>query len=305
MSCMCEMLVREDDALEESYAGGDSSTDSVPGGRGDIMAAAINTIDEIIESTSTEVVAEDPILAYVGRLSTTKLAHGRLVLEGVCTHCAHCGQGLTDAVSVERGIGPVCSKKGYFEEPKDADEMQAMISLAEFPEVCQFLVDHYRPKGVRGLCNGLVKLASLNRGNHTLHVACCDAVEALGYLRLSNLLRESISIIQLKDSEVHPGCLEVWVKKHAFKWAWITDIRKIPGNFHDRNLNRTIIPIKGADGKHRGGDFEGKRMGNRQMLWELMIRHYAGQCGKIVGKGGFKILPREHPTDTEDTSSGS
>ena len=63
-----------------------------------------------------------------GTISTTKLHHGTLIMSGVCEKCAHCGQPLTDSVSIERGIGPVCSNKGYKEEPKDADEIQAMIA---------------------------------------------------------------------------------------------------------------------------------------------------------------------------------
>jgi hypothetical protein len=276
---------------------------------GDMMVAAFDTQlsfnDQIITTTledptvSTDTAPADPVLDYVGKLTTQKAPHGRLILEGVCSHCAHCGMALTDSVSIERGIGPVCSKKGYLEDPQNSDEMQAMISLAEFPEVCTFLVEHYRPQGVRGLCNGLVRLASLNRGNYNLHVACCDAIECLGYIKLANLLRESICVIILKDSTVHPGCLEVWVKRHAYKWAWGRDSKNIPGSFFDRTLRRVIIPITDPTGSPKGGIFEGRRMSNRQMLWELMLRHYSGQCGKKIGQGGFKILPRERPADPQ------
>jgi hypothetical protein len=298
MSHMKDLILAEDAAFDEWRASADASPADVSGVGGNNMVATLATLiptgNEAVPATDP-VPVEDPVLAYVGKISLEKHPHGALILDGVCSHCAHCGMSLTDAVSIQRGIGPVCSKKGYHEDPQNADEMQAMISLAEFPEVCQFLVEHYRPQGVRGLCNGLVRLASLNRGNYDLHVACCDAIECLGYLSLSNLLRESISIIQLKDSEQKPGCLEVWVKKHAFKWAWANDLRKIPGQYVDRDLKRVIIPVKDSAGNVLYGTFEGRKMSNRQMLWELMLRHYQGFCGKIVGKGGFKILPKARP----------
>lgn len=266
------------------------------------MSFATNTAldmnNDPSNSTPAPLDQTDPVLEFVGKLSTEKRAHGALIFEGICTKCAHCGMPLTDAESVQRGIGPICSQKGYAEDPKDADEMQAMISLAEFPDVCTFLVENYRPQGVRGLVNGLVRLASLNRGKDDFHAACCDAISALGFARMANLLRESISVIQLKDSETHPGCVEVWVKKYAYTRSWSLDTRQIPGNFYDRQLKRLIIPLEDPQTKARkGGRFEGRKMWNKAILWELMVRHFAGMCGKKVGGSGFKIVRK--PVDDQ------
>lgn len=191
-----------------------------------------------------------------------------LTFQGVCTHCAHCGQPLSDSVSIERGIGPVCSKKGYHEDPTDPDEMQAMIDLAEYPDLVQYLTDHYRPQGVRGLMNGLVKICSLNRRS-PVHQACCDAVESLGYRKLASLLRESIAVVEVKDCKEHPGNYHVWVKKSEWSWGWTHSLRAVPGSFFSRQLKGTIVPHA-----------------RKPELWDLMLRYYEGFCAKVPNKDG-------------------
>lgn len=196
----------------------------------------------------------------------------QLVFEGVCTNCAHCSQPLSDAVSIERGIGPVCSKKGYLEDPKVSDEIQAMIDLAEFPSLVTFLVDRYKPQGVRSMMNALVKICSLNRRS-PVHPACCDAIESLGYTRLASTLRESIAIIEITDCKEHPGNYLVWVKKSDWHWGWTNNIRNIPGAFPSRTLKGSIVPKS-----------------QKRALWGAMLKHYEGFCAKTPN-GVVKILP--------------
>jgi hypothetical protein len=194
----------------------------------------------------------------------------QLVFEGVCTHCAHCGQPLSDAISIERGIGPVCSKKGYAEEPKVSDEIQAMIDLAEFPALMNFMVDRYKPQGVRAMMNALVKICSLNRRS-PVHQACCDAIESLGYVNLASTLRESIAVVEIKDCQEHPGNYHVWVKKSDWHWGWTNAIRAIPGAFASRQLKGSIVPKT-----------------HKRQLWDAMLKHYDGFCAKTPS-GTIKI----------------
>jgi hypothetical protein len=202
-----------------------------------------------------------------------------LVFQGVCTHCAHCGQPLSDSVSIERGIGPICSKKGYAEDPKDADEMQAMIDLAEYPALVEFLVREYKPRGVRGLMNGLVRVCSLNRRS-PVHRACTDAVESLGYSRLASTLRESVSIVDVKDCEAAPGFFLVYVKKSDWSWDWTNALRRIPGSSYRHGLKGTLVP---KDQKRR--------------LWDAMVTHFRGLYARVPAKDGegqtcVKLLPQ-------------
>lgn len=238
----------------------------------------------------------DLVAQFVGALTTKKLHHNQLLLIGTCSNCAHCGMDLTDGLSVQRGLGPFCAKKGYNEDPKEGvepDEMAAMIALAEFPEVCTFLVEHHRPQGLRGLMNGIIKIASLNRNNDRLHAACADAVESLGWTRLANTLRESICVVVIKDSTKHPGCIEVLLKRHAFKYGWLQDLKQIPGVFYDRTISRNIIPIKNpVDNLLLTCTFEGKEMTRRMAFWNTLVRHYEGSTGRTIGRSGFKIVPK-------------
>jgi hypothetical protein len=197
----------------------------------------------------------------------------KLVFEGVCTHCAHCGQPLTDSTSVERGIGPVCSKKGYADETPVTDDTEALLALAEFPTLVAYLTEKYKPKGNRGLVNGLVRTASLNRRT-PVHAACCDSVEALGYKRLAGALRESISIVEISDDKVHADSYSLWVKSSDFSWPFWNALKVLPGVFMERRPTRhTIVPKK-----------------LREELARLLLAHYEGLCVKTP-KGAHKITP--------------
>lgn len=246
-----------------------------------------------------------PVEGYpdLSHLTTVKLPHSNLILHGVCDHCAHCGLALTDAESIQRGIGPICYGKGYSEEvDANGDELQAMIDLAEFPELVTFLTEHYKPLGIRGLVNGLVRTASLNRprgqrnfreGNEKVFAACCDSIESLGHKKMATLLRNTLAIASIKDSEVHPGCLEIWVKKAEWTWNWSTDCRNfLSGTFFDRKCKAMIVPVfhpdhVGDPQYRRGSQVAGKT--NKSQLWILLQKHYGGLV--IKTKDGAAKIP--------------
>lgn len=211
--------------------------------------------------------------SIVGGVLKQKQRHGTLVLEGVCTHCAHCGQPLSDSESVERGIGPVCSKKGYFEEPKDADEMQALIDIAEYPELADFLAKNYKPQGIRGMVNGLVRVCSLNRKTE-VHQACTDAIESLGYKMLASLLRESLCVVEVKD---HEYGYRVWVKKSEWKPAWSWSLRQIPGAYLSRQEKGWIVQKE-----------------HKRQLWNLILKYYENYFIKTKD-GAVRIRRQKKP----------
>ena len=226
-------------------------------------------------------------LTFVGGVTTVKRAHGELILDAVCTNCGHCGLALTDSVSVQRGIGPSCSKKGYSEDPVDGDEVQALISLAEYPELVEFLTEHYKPQGVRGLVNGLVRICSLNRKS-PVHAACTEAIDALGYKRMASLLRESLAIAEVKVDKAYPDYLHVWVKKSAWSYSWTRELNAIYGTKRH--------PIKGTLVLNAGGraftEVNGEKVLNKVLLWDSLIRNYDGHVVK-TDKGAFRIKKGE------------
>lgn len=212
----------------------------------------------------------------VGAISTQKMVHGNMVLNDICVECARCKLKLTDAISVERGMGPECSSKGYAEESKDPDEIQAMIELSEYPVLVDFLTQHYMPHGVRGLMNGLVRIAALNRKTPA-HAACANAIEALGYRRLAATLRDSLAIMWIRDSIRHPGHYHVRVRGREWTRSWSNDCYKnIPHCFYDKIEKGLIVS------KHPAA---------KRALWNQMIRHYGGLCVKT--ENGTARIPTE------------
>lgn len=197
------------------------------------------------------------------------------VLDGVCSRCCHCGLTLTDAVSVERGIGPICSAKGYHADQKDGDPARAMAILAEFPELLDFLVSKYYGKDAdaRKFMNGLVRVASLNRGSMRLHEKISDAVEALGWKNLADALRESLAVLEITKPAAEGQPYRLRVKNRAFKWAFTGDLRNVPGVSFSRYPRRSWAFPEAS----------------KPAVWALIVKHYEGECGKIIGGLGFKI----------------
>ena len=197
----------------------------------------------------------------------------QLVFEGVCTSCAHCGLKLTDSESIERGLGPICSKKGYAEEVEPKDDTEAMLALAEYPELVDYLVRKYKPKGNRALVNGLVRTASLNRRT-PVHAACTDAIDALGYKRLASALRESIAVVEMFDVAEKPDEYAVWIKKSDWSWSFYSSLR------HNSGVYMTKYPQKATMVPKR----------HRVPLAKLLVEHYNGLYLKTP-RGTFKIGP--------------
>jgi len=201
-------------------------------------------------------------------VSTKKFGHCELILDGCATNCAHCGMKLTDAISIERALGPNCSKKGYDEDPVRSDEAQAFIDICMYPQLIDFLIQNYKPLGVRGLMNGLVKVCALNRKVDGLHDAICNSIASLGYNRLSSVLRESIVTIEVKDSK-DPDYLQVWVKKSEWTFAWLSDLRYAAGmgrfdRFRRSDNGRGILFPKA----------------NKRALWDTIKKHFDGKSIK-------------------------
>jgi hypothetical protein len=216
----------------------------------------------------------------IGAISTEKMAHGDMILNGICTHCVRCRLKLTDAVSIERGMGPECSSKGYAEDPTDPDEMGAMIELAQYPALVEFLTEHYKPLGIRGLMNGLVRIAAMNRKS-PVHAACANAIEMLGYRKLAAALRDALVIMKISESERHPDHLKVWIRKKNYTFGWSRDCyRSIKGCFYDRAERGLIVP-KSA----------------KSSLWRCMMRHYAGECASTPT--GTVRIPSEQEWNTK------
>lgn len=223
-----------------------------------LLASRLNVA--VGDTHSPAVIFEMPPQDYM-----RKGHHYKLVFQGVCSNCAHCALKLTDSVSIERGIGPVCSKRGYAEDPTNTDEMQAMIDLSEFPALVDFLIKNYKPLGVRGLMNGLVKICSLNRGS-PVHQACCDAIESLGYTHLASTLRESTRVVEIEDFD--DTTYRVWVKRSEWHPGWSYDLQRLSGAYLSRQHKGWLVP-----------------KAHKNMLWALILKHYPGYSARVPFPG--------------------
>jgi len=246
--------------------------DEVPMNTIPIESTTTTTPEEATPMTQMTLVT-GPVLVPVASSYFSGGSRYQLVLEGICTSCAHCGQPLTDSESVERGIGPICSKKGYKEEVEPKDDVEAMMALAEYPELVDYLVKKYKPKGNRGLVNGLTRTASLNRRT-PVHAACTDAIGALGYEKLASALRESISAVELYELTDNPESYGMWIKKADFSWSFWNRLRGQDGVHMTRYPKKaTIVPKK-----------------HRLFLAQLLVEFYNGLYIKTP-KGSHKITP--------------
>ena len=232
----------------------------------------------VIESTPSPTVYIEPQQVEIGVVEIPpeiayhqKGMRYKLVFEGVCTHCAHCGQPLTDAESSQRGIGPICSKKGYTDEVEPIDPMDAMLALAQYPQLVDYLNAKYKPQGNRALANGLVRTASLNRRT-PVHAACTDALDALGYKKLASALRESLAVVEIFDSKVQAVAYGLWVRKAEFDWNFYRALSALQGVRTLRYPAKEIVVPKV----------------HRRALAQLILKYYEGLCVKTNG-GAHKI----------------
>ena len=101
----------------------------------------------------------------------------------VATHCAACGRPLRDAVSVELGMGPECREKLGLTgmEPECPDTSRAVRLLAS--------AGVHASGDARALANAAVHWAAVWQRDARVAVLA-SAVEALGYTRLADRLRE-------------------------------------------------------------------------------------------------------------------
>ena len=111
------------------------------------------------------------------------------------THCCACRRELTDAVSVERGIGPICSTK-YYNPDHIPTEMQVMAALGLLHKArTEGLVDDptvealCKLKGdARKLSNKLVYWISAHYSERSVVLGVTPIIRALGYTDFADKL---------------------------------------------------------------------------------------------------------------------
>lgn len=218
------------------------------------------------------------------------LSHAQLA-RITATRCCVCRAPLTDAESVEHGIGPTCSRRYYNPQyvPTDAQVMVALGHLAasELPDhiVDGFLnlVDNTHVKARLG-CNLLVYWASAHYDDRDEVFKCSKIIRALGYEELADKLeadRTTATVRYLPDK------LEVFVPD---KFTLERDMRAIPG----------VAKMLEADGSQVK---QGRKIG-----WTVPVEQTAHfetvlgvHCGGELACGtkGIYTIPRKRWADLQ------
>lgn len=164
----------------------------------------------------------------------------------VATHCVCCGRALSDAPSIEAGMGPHCREKyGYDEAQGPADEAEAMAIVAPHREALELSADI--EGNPRRFANVLVhRLAVLIDGE--VAVACVNALRALGFSKLSRHCAARMVKISVSEEKDEAGNVVAYTIKAPYSEA----VRRLSLARWDRELRVTRVRIyRSAEGAQR------------------------------------------------------
>ena len=156
------------------------------------------------------------------------------VAQIVATHCCVCRAELTDPVSIQSAIGPVCSRKFYRDELiPTAEQVDAAVGLLAAADV-----DEKLPAHIIDACLGFVKedkangrkisslllyFASAHYAEREIVFRCAGVIRALGYTELADKLEiDRVRAIVRETDEAYECYLP---HKHDF----MKGLRVIPG----------------------------------------------------------------------------
>lgn len=191
----------------------------------------------------------------------------------VASSCAACGRRLTDGVSIEKGIGPVCRKKYLYEDAYPIDDgmkLQLAVFLTEsaIPQALAVRIgEACLDDNSRRAANLLVHAASTEGAHAAIEAA--HALRLLGYDVLANKVQERLSSVQIK---VEGSYLIV---RTPFDPAFLIEVREIRGRRWDFTRKINAIPVA-----------------QKVALFEALLRCYPGALG-VGPKGPFVIERKE------------
>ena len=123
------------------------------------------------------------------------------------TRCTCCGAKLTDAVSVNRGMGPICSKEHYeLDFPITTtmiEEALGLLHASGLDKLVKRAAKALKQKP-RDLCNVLVWWASAHLDETDVVLDCAAVVTALGFESLGARVRERNTNVIISVSPTDP-----------------------------------------------------------------------------------------------------
>ena len=190
----------------------------------------------------------------------------------VASNCACCGKVLSDAPSIEAGMGPQCRKKHGYATPEGTADLSAALAAIEPHRAALAL-----PEGemdARRLANVLVhRIAVLQDG--VVAAACVDGIRALGFVTLGDRCAKRMTkiVVRVEENEV-TGDVTIVVK------APYSDggaLRTLPGRRWDAATKTTRVRV------YRSME------GAKQALLAALAADYPGAW--VDGPAGLFLLP--------------
>lgn len=148
----------------------------------------------------------------------------------VATHCCVCQRELTDAESVELGLGPICSHRYY--DPlhvPDAHQIEValgLLAVSGLPDhvTTAFLSHvHNDDANARPACNLLVYWASCHYTDRDEVFKVTKIIRALGYVTLADKLEQDRTVVHIEDEG---ATLRVFT---GSAYSLVRNLKEIPG----------------------------------------------------------------------------
>lgn len=227
----------------------------------------------------------------------TQLGDYRDVVRIVASHCCLCRRELTDASSVQNGIGPICSSKYYSDAhvPCEDEILNATGSLAVsgLPDdiIDAVLVQIDKTNG-REACNILVYYASANYEDRDTVFKVAAIVRDFGYTTLADKLEEDRTKVSIRKGDDN-GTDIIVVGVSQEKYNARSDFLKVKGSRKMSKDGRKYRYAFPADDKTR-------------LLVECILGYHYGSLLATVGEGylgqtrtGITHVPRRSWADLE------
>jgi len=205
------------------------------------------------------------------------------------THCCVCSARLTDAESVERGMGPVCGGKYYApgHDPSESMVNQALGLLA-FSNLPSHIIEGFIKlvnndfHNARLASNLLVYWASGHYGDKEEVFKCSRIIRALGYTKLADKLETDRTMAHIQTEADY---LVAFVPDN---FRFRRDMEQIPGIevFRDQEMRQAKRKSKvGWTVPHK----------EKEHLLTILGVHYGGDL--MSGDGKVSDIPRKRLSD--------
>ncbi len=253
----------------------------------------MNAATELLSARETDRKRTDKKLAKVnqgGAAHKVATAAGIIrewgaIYQLTATHCTCCGIELRDALSVTRGIGPVCSSKHY---NLDFPITEAMIEDALGTLHASGLDKTVKKaakslkKSPRDLCNILIWWSSAHLDDTVTVLDCAAVVTALGFDSLGDRLRErNTEVVVTRDGDDH---FIMRCRSHL-------------------DTRRDMARVKEATAVPREGRFKyGWKVPNdrQNLVWTILGDVFGDQWATIPGKGDTSKVVKIDATNWRD-----